>query len=248
MANYVTVPGWRRSMGILLPHEVKRRGLGQDDDFGSTDYSIPGDLLSTSGASTPDIYPSAGPYFPDLSTPASASSAQSDSSFETELDDMLGTTPAPASAPTQTPTFSSSSSSPYAFCQSGCSSVTYGNGQTGFFDPNDGTYYDSQGNDITAQVAAYGGAKVGGAANPALVAQAEGIQSSSNPFSGLAQAISRVFSPSPSTGVPSGYVRNASGQLVPVSSAGTIGSGSSIASWILPVAIIGAIALIASRR
>ena len=57
--------------------------------------------------------------------------------------------------------------------------VTYKDGSKGFLDPADGTYYDSQGNDITGYVQNFGGAKVTGPASAAAIAAAEGIPVSS---------------------------------------------------------------------
>lgn len=53
--------------------------------------------------------------------------------------------------------------------------VKYADGSTGFFDPADGTYYDSQGNDVTGYVQNYGGAKVTGTASASQIAAAEGL-------------------------------------------------------------------------
>lgn len=53
--------------------------------------------------------------------------------------------------------------------------VTFGDGTKGFLDPADGTYYDSQGNDVTGYVQNFGGAKVTGAASSGSIAAAEGI-------------------------------------------------------------------------
>lgn len=61
---------------------------------------------------------------------------------------------------------------------SNMSAVTFADGTKGFFDPADGTYYDSQGNDVTGYVQNFGGAKVTGAASAASIAAAEGISAS----------------------------------------------------------------------
>lgn len=53
--------------------------------------------------------------------------------------------------------------------------VSYADGTSGFFDPADGTYYDSQGNDVSGYVSNFGGAKITGAASAAQIAAAEGI-------------------------------------------------------------------------
>jgi len=53
--------------------------------------------------------------------------------------------------------------------------ATFADGTTGFFDPADGTYYDSQGNDVTGYVQNFGGARLGAPATPEQIAAAEGI-------------------------------------------------------------------------
>ena len=71
--------------------------------------------------------------------------------------------------------------------------VTYGDGSTGFMDPTDGTYYDSQGNDITSYVQNFGGAKVTGTATAASIQAAEGLAAPS-----VLQSISNALAPGPS--------------------------------------------------
>jgi hypothetical protein len=63
----------------------------------------------------------------------------------------------------------------FLFCQSGCQGVRFADGTQGFLDPADGTYYDSQGNDVTGYVQNFGGATVLGPASPADVVAAEGL-------------------------------------------------------------------------
>lgn len=79
--------------------------------------------------------------------------------------------------------------------------VRYGDGSTGFLDPSDGTYYDSQGNDVTGYVQNYGGAAITGTATAAQIQSAEGISSAS---ASVSNALQSIFSPSPRVTVPSG--------------------------------------------
>jgi hypothetical protein len=73
--------------------------------------------------------------------------------------------------------------------------VTYGDGSTGFLDPSDGTYYDSQGNDVTGYVQNYGGATVTGQATAAQIQAAEGIAPAAP---SLLQSITKALAPGPS--------------------------------------------------
>jgi hypothetical protein len=73
--------------------------------------------------------------------------------------------------------------------------VKYADGTTGFLDPSDGTYYDSQGNDVTGYVQNFGGATVTGTATAAQIAAAEGI---SPPSTGILQSITSALAPGPS--------------------------------------------------
>src|SRR5579864_9843825 len=60
----------------------------------------------------------------------------------------------------------------------GLLTVKYPDGTTGFFDPTDGTYYDSQGNDVTGYVQNFGaaqGIEIGPPATSAQIAAAEGL-------------------------------------------------------------------------
>jgi hypothetical protein len=63
----------------------------------------------------------------------------------------------------------------FTFCARGCQAVLFADGTHGFLDPADGTYYDSEGNDITGYVQNFGGAVVLGPADPALIRAAEGL-------------------------------------------------------------------------
>jgi len=73
--------------------------------------------------------------------------------------------------------------------------VRFADGSTGFLDPSDGTYYDSQGNDITGYVQNFGGATITGTATAAQIAAAEGI---TPPSSSITQAIVSALAPGPS--------------------------------------------------
>ncbi len=73
--------------------------------------------------------------------------------------------------------------------------VKYADGTTGFLDPSDGTYYDSQGNDVTGYVQNFGGASVTGTATAAQIAAAEGI---APPSTGLLSTITSALAPGPS--------------------------------------------------
>jgi hypothetical protein len=82
--------------------------------------------------------------------------------------------------------------------------VQFDDGTTGFLDPDDGTYYDNQGNDITGYVQIFGGAKVVGPASAAAIAAAEGIPaptsaSHSTLLPGPAPRISTTPAPSTSS-------------------------------------------------
>jgi len=73
--------------------------------------------------------------------------------------------------------------------------VKFADGTTGFLDPADGTYYDSQGNDITGYVQNFGGATITGTATAAQIAAAEGI---SPPSPSLTQSLVNALAPGPS--------------------------------------------------
>lgn len=73
--------------------------------------------------------------------------------------------------------------------------VRFGDGTTGFLDPSDGTYYDSQGNDVTSYVQNFGGVTVTGTATPAQIQAAEGI---APPPTGLLQTLTNALAPGPS--------------------------------------------------
>jgi len=91
----------------------------------------------------------------------------------------------------------------------GLLSVTYADGTTGFFDPADGTYYDSQGNDITGYVQSFGGAKIGGPASAAAIAAAEGLPAPTGGAGVPATPSPTVIAPAPAgpstpAGAPTG--------------------------------------------
>ncbi len=87
---------------------------------------------------------------------------------------IVSSTPAPVfSTPTLMPVLAPSASS--IMLPSSLQTVSYADGTKGFFDPADGTYYDSQGNDVTGYAQNFGGVKVTGTATPAQIAAAEGI-------------------------------------------------------------------------
>lgn len=73
--------------------------------------------------------------------------------------------------------------------------VKFADGTTGFLDPADGTYYDSQGNDVTGYVQNFGGATITGTATAAQIAAAEGI---TPPSSSLLSTITSSLAPGPS--------------------------------------------------
>lgn len=76
--------------------------------------------------------------------------------------------------------------------------VTFGDGTKGFLDPGDGTYYDSQGNDVTGYVANFGGAKVTGTASAASIQTAEGITPASSSVAAAAiKAAGAALAPGP---------------------------------------------------
>lgn len=89
---------------------------------------------------------------------------------------VVSSTPAPVfSTPTVMPVLAPTPSAGSIMLPSNLQTVTYSDGTTGFFDPADGTYYDSQGNDVTGYAQNFGGAKITGTATPAQIAAAEGI-------------------------------------------------------------------------
>lgn len=84
----------------------------------------------------------------------------------------------------------------------GLLSARFADGTVGFFDPADGTYYDDQLNDITGYVQNFGGASIGGPADPRLIAAGEGITGPPT-YTGLPPGPSpRVPVPPPSPPMP----------------------------------------------
>jgi len=87
---------------------------------------------------------------------------------------IVSSTPAPVfSTPTVMPVLAPAASS--IMLPSSLQTVSFADGTTGFFDPQDGTYYDSQGNDVSGYVQNFGGAKITGTATSAQISAAEGI-------------------------------------------------------------------------
>lgn len=112
-------------------------------------------------------------------------------------------------------------------------SVNWGNGVTGTYDKLSNTFYDSNGNPLSgAELQQYGAFTLGGPASSTA-----GIASIG---SGIASAISKIFSPSPSAGVPP-RPGVATASISP-------SLGSSLSSLLLPIAAIAAIALVVKRR
>jgi hypothetical protein len=89
---------------------------------------------------------------------------------------IVSSTPAPVyPSSTVMPVLAPAPSASSIMLPSSLQTVSFADGTTGFFDPQDGTYYDSQGNDVTGYAQNFGGVKITGTATPAQIAAAEGI-------------------------------------------------------------------------
>jgi hypothetical protein len=218
MSQYVTVPGWRRAQGHLsgganLSH---RQGIGLGQD-GTDLYSF-GDPFSDPTVTTP-------------SAPLVLSSSVNDAPYAPAPMPVEPWSTAPAStAGSGLQTLWGPANAPVS--SNALQTVNWGNGVTGTYEAGSNTFYDSNGNPLTgAELQQYGAFTLGAPGS------ASGIASIG---SGIASAISKIFSPSPSAGVPAR----------PGVATASISSslGSSLSSLLLPIAAIAVIALVVKRR
>lgn len=135
-------------MPVVRAHHGLGFHLGQDDGGDFFDF--------TDVYSPPDITP------PPVDLPPSPIN-------------IVSSTPAPVFSETPVMPILAPAGSSSIMLPSNLQTVSYADGTKGFFDPTDGTYYDSQGNDVTGYAQNFGGAKITGTATAAQISAAEGI-------------------------------------------------------------------------